>query len=243
MQDASPRKPRIGVTWIGSSPSTDGRYVAAVRTAGGEPVPLSSTAESWAGDLALLHGLLFTGGGDIDPACYGQKNDCGLSEHVEPRRDALELDALRFCLEQGLPVLGICRGFQLINVALGGSLLQDIEQEANSPIQHSSVKDAALRPSRHHPILVLPGTRLVSILGSAGEHQVNSRHHQGLMREQAAPGLRVSAVAPDGIVEGLETEEGRFLVAVQCHPERAREVHREFHALFAALVSEARRPR
>lgn len=212
-------------------------YFNAVRLAGGEAVPLLAEAASWAEELEGLQGLLLTGGGDVHPGRYGQEYP-GKCEMVDELRDELELRALSFCRERGLPVLGICRGFQVINVALGGSLLQDLATDHVGALPHRSVRDV----SQVHSIRLVPGTALAGILGRDGKIQVNSRHHQGLTERELAPGLKVSAVAPDGIVEGIESWDEPFLVGVQCHPERPGEAE-AMEGVFAALVEQASRTR
>lgn len=202
-------------------------------------MPLPAHSTDWSSRLAGIHGLLLTGGGDIDPSRYVQSNDRGLSEHIDRQRDALEWEALRYCLERRLPVLGICRGFQVINACLGGSLLQDIAVEMGSTLLHPA-EETEGRPSRYHTIEVLPHTLLASVADRRGEVRVNSRHHQGLTERERAPGLRIGALAPDGIVEALEGTGEGFLLAVQCHPERPGEAP-EMEAVFAALVDRARR--
>jgi putative glutamine amidotransferase len=225
------RAPRIGVSWVRAEAAATDRYVRAVRAAGGEPVPLLAEADSWKAALGTLDGLVLTGGNAIDPRRYGEENH-GLCRVVIPDRDDLELEALQWCLDRALPVLGICRGMQFINVAQGGSMLQDL---ASTTIEH---EDEGER-SRFHPVEVVPGTRLAAVAGAHKALQVNSRHHQGLRVQHLAPGLGLSALAPDGVVEGLEARDGRFLVGVQFHPEYQEEVP-HVTQLFAVLVAQCR---
>lgn len=241
MQRGPEKRPRIGITWTGERPEPDGRYSQSVVKAGGEPVPLSSDADSWSFELGTIQGLLLTGGGDIEPSEYGESNEQGLSKGINGRRDRLEREAFQLCRDRGLPILAICRGFQVVNVVMGGSLLQDIERQVPGSLTHPADLEQRDMPSRYHPVLVLPGTMLASAVGFDGERTVNSRHHQGLTEGKVAAGLRASAFAPDGIVEGLEAKDGSFLMAVQCHPERADEVPAEMAGLFSALVTEAAR--
>jgi putative glutamine amidotransferase len=221
-------RPRVGVSWIEADQTETDLLVLAVQAAGGEPVPLRTDAASWTAEIHTLRGLVLTGGNAVDPRRYGQVNE-GLCRTVIPQRDELELEALRYCRERGLPVLAVCRGMQLLNVACGGSMLQDLPITA---VEH----EAAGEESRFHPIELSAGTKLDELAGGRGRLRVNSRHHQGLRIEHVAPGLRVSGIAPDGVVEGLEAAGEPFLIGVQFHPERPGEVP-EMAGLFDALVS------
>jgi putative glutamine amidotransferase len=224
--------PRIGVTWLAPEAAASDRCVRAVRAAGGEPVPLLADAPSWAAEIRTLRGLVLTGGNAVDPRLYGEENR-GLCRLVIPRRDELERAALEYCAARGLPVLGVCRGMQFLNVARGGSMLQDLPITI---VEHESDGEV----SRFHPVDVLAGTRLSEIVGSPGTLRVNSRHHQGLRLEHLAPGLRPSAIAPDGVVEGIEGSGDWFLIGVQFHPEYPGEVT-EAAPVFEVLVERARR--
>ena len=211
-------------------------YIRAVVGAGGLPLILSPLlGTSSAGPaLDVADALLLTGGDDIDPATYGAARHPGLGP-TDPLRDAFELALFRQARDRGMPTLAICRGLQLVNVGLGGELWQDLPTERPGPLVH---RQSGLRSERTHQVSIEPGTQLARVLGVTA-CAVNSLHHQGV--RQVAPGLTVSARAPDGTVEGLErTDDGRWLLAVQWHPE-------EFHgetdapdrALFLALVKQA----
>ena len=182
-------------------------YAEALRQAGIEAVLISP------GDrraLAGLQGLLLSGGTDLNPVRYGAAPD-PTNETPDDARDELEAGLLAEALAADLPVLAICRGMQLFNVAHGGTLIQDLENSA----QHVVRSDDPALPA--HQILVEPGTRLAAILG-AGAHAVNSRHHQAVAR--VGTGLTVTARStPDGVIEALERGDRRFAVAVQWHPE------------------------
>jgi putative glutamine amidotransferase len=225
------RRPRIGVSWLSAGAAGTDDCVRAVRDAGGDPVPLLIDDESWTAVLPRLDGLVLTGGNAIDPRRYGEENQ-GLCRVVIPRRDALEQEAFEHCAREGKPVLGVCRGMQFVNVALGGRMLQNLPI---TTVEH----EQAGEESRFHLVNIVPGTRLAAITRAGGwPLRVNSRHHQGLRAAHLAEGLRVSAVAPDGVVEGLEAADGRCILGVQFHPEIAGEVP-EVAPIFELLVTRA----
>ena len=222
-------RPRIGVSWITPDEAEAHLLVRAVRDAGGDPVPLLTAQPEWTTAIRTLRGLVLSGGNAVDPRRYGQVNE-GLCRTVIPERDALEFEAFQFCQERRLPVLGVCRGHQFVNVACGGSMLQDL---TITTVEHEATGDASV----FHPVTVMPDTSL-AVLAGAVQVRVNSRHHQGLRAEHVAPGLRITAVAADGVVEGIESVDGRFLVGIQFHPERPGEVP-EMVGIFRLLVDAA----
>ncbi len=236
-ESSSSKAPRIGVSWVTPGQRVCDNYLEAVRRAGGEPVPLPQDAESWESELRDLDGLMLTGGADVDPGLYGSEKNAAC-QPPNQTRDRRETEALASALDRGLPVLGICRGFQFINVHLGGALTQDIPTEMPEALTHHRFD---LDHSSFHSTELLPGTRLATVVGKTGSVRVNSRHHQGVTESQVAPGLRINALAEDGIVEGLESADGRFLLAVQCHPERPGEAP-DLEAVFRALVEACRKP-
>ena len=181
---------------IGTPEWKRGSYRNALRQAGIEPVENVK-------ELSGVDGLLLAGGTDVDPALYGAERAAGTAE-PDCVRDGLEGALLDEALERDLPVLGICRGLQFLNVHLGGTLQQHIEGH-----KYPKVREV-------HGVAIAPGSRLESILGER-EYVVNSRHHQGVDRIGA--GLGVTATAPDGVVEALELPSKRFVLAVQWHPE------------------------
>lgn len=187
------------------------RYVEAVERAGGFPVVLPyvppEEAAAW---LARLNGLVLTGGGDISPAAYGEPNRH--ARGVDPRRDASELALVRAAAGARVPVLGICRGHQLMNVAFGGSLIQDIPSETRDTVDHSP---RLSRDARVHGVRLEADSVLAAAIGA--EHRVNSLHHQAVGR--VGPDLRVTGRAEDGVVEALELPGHPFFVGVQWHPE------------------------
>lgn len=182
--------------------------------------------------LQDLDGLLLSGGPDIDPACYGQSSSPEAGP-PSPQRDDLELRLLQCALERDLPVLGICRGIQLLNVSLGGSLVQDL-------LGHRIEGRGGVEESALHQIYLSPGSRLGAILGTGGFFRVNSRHHQGLFEAQKAPGLLASAYAlSDGLIEALEAPGKRWCIALQCHPEREEENPKGFRRLLQSFMEHA----
>jgi putative glutamine amidotransferase len=220
--------PRVGVSWVHADQTETDLLVHAVQAAGGEPVPLLTDAASWTSQVRTLRGLILNGGNAVDPRRYGQVNE-GLCRTVVPHRDELEFEALQYFRDRGLPVLGVCRGLQFLNVSCGGSMLQDL---TITTVEH----EAQGEMSCFHPIEILPGTRLATLAGGQRSLRVNSRHHQGLRAEHLAPGLRISAVAPDGVVEGVEGIADPFLVGIQFHPERSGEVP-DMGGIFPMLVA------
>lgn len=181
--------------------------------------------------LDVVDGLVIAGGGDVDPASYGQA-DAG-SKGTDARADATELALARRAHQRGVPALAICRGMQIVNVAHGGTLHQDITVAGTSHPPVSDDPEEVLRA--RHPVDIVGGSRLAAVLG-AGERIVNTIHHQAV--DRVADGFRVTARAEDGIIEALEAEDGWELLAVQWHPEKAGE-HDE--ALFRWLAEVAGR--
>jgi putative glutamine amidotransferase len=168
----------------------------------------------------------------VDPARYGAAPHPKLGR-TDPERDELEITLIQAAVHQRRPVFGICRGQQAINVALGGGLYQDVPSEHPSEVMHNT-KPRSGPPRLVHAIEVQGGSRLASIVGE-GRLEVNSFHHQAV--RGLAPGLRATAFSPDGLVEALESGDGRIL-AVQCHPEEL--THLDWaRALFAAFVEQA----
>lgn len=225
--------PRIAVTACAAHRRAD--YLDAVRAGGGDPVVVGF--EDGLTALAGADGVLLTGGTDVDPARYGQAAH-PTTATPDRDRDAFEIAVVAHVTATGLPTLGICRGLQLLNVARGGSLVQDIPALRPSSGLH---EDAPTLDTLVHPLRVRPGTRLAAIAATAPAgtwDAVNSRHHQAV--DQLGTGLVLSADAPDGVVEGLEDPAHPFLVAVQFHPENFWRDGR-FRGLFEALTAAALR--
>jgi putative glutamine amidotransferase len=190
-------------------------YVRSLEGAGLVPVivPPLASPEAARSIVESCSGLLLTGGEDVDPARYSEAPH-PTTGAPHPMRDLTEIALFEAARARRMPVLAICRGIQLANVALGGSLVQDIPSQRPTPVAHDQPQDAGVRT---HAVAVAAGSRLAEALG-ATELEVNSYHHQSVNR--LASGLRVTATAPDGIIEGVESEDPTWwMVAVQWHPE------------------------
>jgi putative glutamine amidotransferase len=216
-------------------------YAESVRRQGGEPVILDATAtlEQRAAAFETMDGLVISGGADLDPARYGQPHRG--SEGVEADRDDLEAEAWSAAQAKAVPILGICRGFQAVNVFAGGTLLQHVDGHAGPGWGKG--------PAKTHPIRLVPGSRLARILSPTnirgGVLEVNTYHHQGVRAADLASGLVANAWAssPAGdLVEGFEALDGRFLIAVQCHPERTESTPPAFERLWSVFVDACRGP-
>ncbi len=219
----------------------DALYAASVTRHGGEAVILTADADeaTRAAAFATMDGLLMTGGADLHPERYGQPSRG--STTMEPDRDALEAEAWTVAQARGLPVLGLCRGFQAINAFSGGTLLQHVDGHQGP--------GWGTGPPKIHALRVAPGTRLARVLfptnAGGGVLRVNTYHHQAVRPSDLAPGLVANAWAssPAGdLVEGLEAADGRFIFGVQCHPERTESTPPAFERLFSVFVDAARGP-
>lgn len=213
------------------------KYVRALTAAGALPWPIPLLPDDAATLRALydrLDGVFLAGGVDVDPAHYGEprRDCCGAADLP---RDRTELALARWALAGGKPLFGVCRGIQLINVACGGSLYQDLAVEFAGSIRHDYFSTDMVHDRDYlaHRVRVEPDSRLGQLFGTA-EVTVNSMHHQGVRR--LAPGLRATAFAPDGLVEGFEGENGSFLLGVQWHPEELVETDADMRRLFAVFV-------
>lgn len=207
-------------------------YVDSLRRAGAVPVLIPPQPENADQIVAELDGILLAGGFDCDPALYGEEPHPTV-ETMDPRRQSNDLELARAARARGIPTLGICLGLQVMNVAAGGTLVQDIDSAMETEIQHASIPEDRAR----HEVMVEQGTQLAAILREQ-EMNVNSSHHQAV--GDVGQGLRVTAHAPDGIVEGLEDPKLPFYVGVQWHPE---DMSGEGSAakLFGAFVEAARK--
>jgi putative glutamine amidotransferase len=227
-------------------------YADSIARHGGRPAILTSGTPLPERErlLAAMAGLLLSGGADIDPSLYGEDATVlDATDGLDRARDDLELAAWRAAEARSVPVLGICRGLQAVNVFSGGKLLQDVPDHAGTPYGQG--------PAQMHPLEIDPASHLGRIIAAAApdgvaagdpwdeslELEVNSFHHQAVNEAVLAPGLEASAWASSEsgrLVEGLERRDGRWIVAVQCHPERIDSTPDEFEGLFEAFVQAAR---
>ncbi len=226
--------PRIGITTYGRDERgrfcLPGAYVDAVRQAGGVPLLLPPGEPQPERVLEVVDGLILAGGGDLDPTWYGGEVHPTLYL-IDPERDRFELHLARAVVERGVPVLGICRGSQVLNVAWGGDLVPHLPEDEQVPVRHRLPG----RVPTDHAVRVDPHSRLAAVLGE-GELTVRSWHHQAVRR--VAPGWRAVAWAPDGVVEAVEFGGHPWAFGVQWHPELTQDQtpHRR---LFDALVRAA----
>ena len=188
-------------------------YLGSITRAGGLPVALPLETDLIADIVTRIDGLVLTGGAfDVDPALFGDD-----SRHqtvtVKPRRTDFEMTIIAAALDADLPVLGICGGEQLLNVALGGTLIQHIPDEIPDALAHEQTNP---RDEPSHEVVIIEGSRLHDIVG-ASKMEVNSAHHQAV--KEVGPGLAVNARAPDGVIEGIEDPGRRFCIGVEWHPE------------------------
>jgi putative glutamine amidotransferase len=214
-------------------------YVTALTASGLVPLvtpPLSGDVDAAADAvLAAVSGLVLTGGEDVDPAAYGAAPHAALGP-LQRERDAWETALVHAARRRGLPTLAICRGVQVLNVALGGSLVQDLPSERPSSLAH---EQAGPRDGRTHEVLVTPGSRLHTALGDE-RVAVNSMHHQAV--DRVGDGLVANAVCDDGVIEGVESrDDGWWAVGVQWHPEELTRTEAAYdRALFAAFAERCR---
>ncbi|WP_347110019.1 gamma-glutamyl-gamma-aminobutyrate hydrolase family protein [Paenarthrobacter sp. S56] len=248
MTNAFPRRPRIGVpVRLSSSDDPDARVgeanelfvfiVDLLREAGAEPVLLTPESRLET-ELATLDGVLLPGGGDLDPRLYGQEPIDALYD-VNPEQDRLDIDVARATLDAGLPLLGICRGHQLLNVLYGGTLVQDM---VPSTVVHSGLDpdDATAGVWAWHDVVLAEGSRVAALYGSRSGTTVKiaSGHHQAVAT--VGQGLAVTAIADDGTIEALE-DPSRWVASVQWHPEASQLPDSERLLPFAGFVEECRK--
>ena len=214
--------------------STPEAYAQAIAKAGGVPIliPLDLSEDALQRLITRIDGILFTGGGDVHPEHNGSTMN-NLCQSVDADRDRIEIFLLRQIIQAPKPFLGICRGCQIINVGLGGTLYADISTQRPKSMEHRRSR----RVMFAHPVKLKEGSQLAQIMG-AEEFEVNSRHHQSI--EILAAGLKAVAVAPDGIIEAIELPgyAGLFGLGVQWHPEDSLG-HKPARDLFSAFVQAA----
>jgi putative glutamine amidotransferase len=210
-------------------------YLEAVRRTGGEPLELDYQRDKPGDVVKRARGLLLTGGGDVHPELYGEAPHPTF-QASEPGRDEYEIALIKAAMDAELPIFAICRGMQILNVALGGTLLQDIPSMVNGAVHHS-VPEPRFKIA--HDVWVAKGSQLAALMGDKLEGetcQVNSRHHQAV--KNVAPGWEVSGTAPDGVIEAIEQPGDVFRVAVQWHPENFWRTG-EFRPLFEGFLEAA----
>lgn len=232
-------KPLIGISC--SYDAKDGRfflaeaYVKSIIKAGGMPVilPGAEGIKNVGAYLDSLKGILLAGGGDVDPSYFNEDPHPGLGE-ITPERDRFEIMLVKAALRRNLPVLGICRGIQVMNVACGGTIIQHIPAEIKKPHKHSQ---SAPRWYSTHKVFVEKSSILGQIV-KTGSMKVNSFHHQSV--RDPAPGFRVSGKSSDEVIEAVENPNYPFLVGVQWHPECMVEKDEKSRLLFAGFVNAAK---
>lgn len=231
--------PVIGITFGSEPKETDTEYCNAVKEGGGKVKKLRPTDVTI--PIDSLDGVVLSGGPDVHPCYYGEEIQYP-SVHVSKERDEFELEVIRQALSRNLPVLGICRGIQILNVAGGGTLFQDILSDVKGEKledAHASYlncdKDGEKRSLRHPVELAKLPSKLRNILGGA-DIETNSRHHQAI--KEIAPEFEVTAYSADNIVEAMESKRYPWVVGIQWHPE-SKEVHHNFRSIFKAFVEAA----
>ncbi len=239
-------KPIIGIT---PSPSEDqfshglfyryalsSNYTEAVEAAGGVPIIIPPQHGNIDEILDMVDGLLLSGGGDIDPQRYGDTEVHEKTYGLHEGRDVLEIELTKGAVARDLPVLCICRGIQVMNVALGGTLIQDIGDQYSDEIQHRQHENG-IEPSEPSHEVTAERDSLLGDVYELEQIQTNSFHHQGL--KEISPELRAIGTAPDGIVESVERPDSTFMLGVQWHPEMMFKAHDEHLRPFVGLVKAA----
>lgn len=243
-----PRRPNIAVTpdisavtpqWPQARYELKTSYSDAILRAGGLPfiIPYTGDAQALDAYLDRVSGVVITGGAfDVPAELYGETAREGMGP-TKPERTTFEMALLKAALTRRMPIVGICGGMQLINVAFGGTLVQDLKLELPSAANHQQQHD---RAQPLHPVEVRDGSLLAECVGK-GQLMVNSTHHQAL--KAVGKGLSASAVAPDGVIEGIESKEAGFVVGVQWHPEQMIDSVPPHLGVYRALVNKARERR
>lgn len=211
-------------------------YIDAVIAAGGIPVVLPPQDGSATELLGLVDGLLLSGGADLDPALYGDLEVHPKTYDIHPLRDRFEIELIRAAIARDVPTFCICRGIQVLNVACGGTLYQDVADQVEAAIPHRQQDTGHLNHESSHTVTTEPGSLLASIYGLS-EIPANSYHHQAV--RDLAPGLAVAGRSEDGLIEAIEMPGRAFVLGVQWHPEMMFEAHPEHLAPFKELVETA----
>ncbi len=207
-------------------------YWFSISLGGGEPVRLyPETVHDYNADLDKLDGLVLTGGGDMDPALYGQGIDGADEKTIYPERDRMELGLIKAAISRNMPIFGVCRGIQVINVALGGTLAQHIEGHTG--------KNNTFDAPRPHAVSIEPGSLLDRTLACGPTIDANSYHHQAVLPADLAPGLVITGQTTDGVIEALEHKDHPWLLGVQWHPERLYEFCDEHRRIWKGFVEAA----
>lgn len=233
MSDSSDR-PTIAVTSSALDHNTQ-KYIDGVQRANGEPwAILPEHGVDVDEFLARAGALVLTGGEDVHPSRYGSNPLKTRPQWFNEPRDAMEIELLRAALDDDMPVYAICRGVQLLNAVMGGSLV-DVEGHNGTFTQDGDIEKAG-----YHRVFISPGSKLAAVVGSGGIVRVNSIHHQGMREAQKSPLLMASAYSlEDGVIEALESPDHRWVIGVQFHPERRMELPPHFDRLFQSLVERA----
>lgn len=245
MSPQSHSRPLIGCTTYRMNNNKEGMstfalrpaYVQAIQSAGGIPVmiPLGLSEDDLWVIFQQVEGLLIPGGGDIDPVRYQGQSDNATVHGIDTDRDRIEFQLVQWAVRQQKPMLAICRGHQVFNVALGGTLWEDIYSQKPAAIVHEFVNSQP-RQFLAHAVEVTPGSRLAGQLGQTAV-QVNSLHHQGV--RELADGLTAVAFAPDGLIEGVEIPHHPYALGVQWHPEDLAPTDPAMQSLFDGLIAAA----
>jgi putative glutamine amidotransferase len=237
------KKPIIGITgaYVKHNDYMEGVYVhhdyhKSVAANGGIPIILPFLNKEMAIEmLSICDGIILSGGEDVDPQFYGQDPHLHLGTTIA-ERDRTEIAIVHYALENDIPLLAICRGVQILNVALGGTLIQDIPSQVNKPIQHTQTID---RSHDSHWVTIAKDSQLAQIMGEE-RVRVNSLHHQAI--DKVAQDLRVVAVSTDGITEGVEyIHPTTFTLGVQWHPESMASQNKQMNNLFGKLIQSCKR--
>jgi putative glutamine amidotransferase len=214
-------------------------YSDAVLATGGVPIILPFYVDTAEDVFALVDGIILSGGSDLDPALFGETDLHPETYDIIPERDESELGLARLAIERDKPLLGICRGIQVMNVALGGSLYQDVPSQFSDAVAHRQQKREITPDEPGHTVAAAAGSALERIYGS-NLVLVNSFHHQAV--KDVAPGMVATGWSEDGLIEAIEYPGSSFAIGVQWHPELMFKKSREHLAPFAALVKASRKP-